>query len=130
MDFLASLWDIVVVFFWAFVFLAALTGVAAVIVDLVRDRELSGWFKALWILFLVFFPLIAVLVYLIARGDGMAKRAITEQKNATAATEEYIRSVASSPVDEIERAQRLVESGAITAEEFAAIKARALAPTS
>lgn len=128
MDFLASLWDILVVFFWAFVFLAALTGVVAVVVDLMRDRELKGWWKALWILFLVFFPLLGVLVYLIARGEGMTKRATVEQKAAQEVTEDYIRSVAgSSSISEIERAQRLLESGAITADEFATLKARALA---
>lgn len=127
MDFLASLWDIIVVFFFAFVFLAALTGVATVIVDLVRDRSLNGWFKALWIIFLVFLPLIAVLVYMIARGNGMAERAVKEQKQAQDAAEDYIRTVAGGPAAEIESAQRLLAAGTITAEEFATLKSRALA---
>src|SRR5215510_8057925 len=70
-----------------------------VLIDLFRDHELSGWWKAVWVFFLVFLPFITVLIYLIARGGGMRNRAIAEQKHMQQASEEYIRSVAgSSPV--------------------------------
>jgi len=52
-----------------------------VLVDLFRDHELSGWWKAVWVFFLVFLPVITVLIYLIARGDGMRTRAVDEQKH-------------------------------------------------
>ncbi len=128
MDFWSSLWNIIVVFFWAFVFLAALTAMVTVVVDLVRDKSLSGWAKAGWVVFLVLLPLVASLVYLIARGDGMAERTQGENRAAKQATDEYIRSVARrSPADEIARAAELRGSGVIDEEEFQQLKRQALA---
>jgi len=98
-----------------------------VLIDLFRDHELSGWAKAVWVFFLIFLPVITVLIYLIVRGDGMRHRAIEEQKQVQQATDEYIRSVASSPVDELHRLDQLRASGAISQEEFERMKARVLA---
>jgi len=99
-----------------------------VLIDLFRDHELSGWWKAVWVFFLVFLPVITVLIYLIARGGGMRDRAIAEQKHAQQATNEYIRSVAgSSPVDQLHRLDELRARGAISQEEFDRLKARVLA---
>jgi uncharacterized small protein (DUF1192 family) len=96
-----------------------------VLVDLFRDHELSGWWKAIWVFFLVFLPVITVLIYLIARGNGMRDRAIAEQKHLQQAQQEYIRSVASSsPVDELHRLDELRARGAISQEEFERLKAR------
>ena len=98
-----------------------------VLIDLFRDHELSGWWKAVWVFFLVFLPVITVLIYLIARGNGMRDRAIAEHKHMQQASEEYIRSVAgSSPVDELHKLDALRERGAISQEEFEALKARVL----
>ena len=74
MNILESLWDIVVLFFFAFVLLGSLIAVVMVLSDLFRDRALNGWAKAAWIVFLVFVPLLTSLVYLIARGGGMSDR--------------------------------------------------------
>ena len=99
-----------------------------VLIDLFRDHELSGWAKAVWVFFLVFLPVITVLVYLIVRGDGMRERAVREQHQMQQTTDEYIRSVAgSSPVDELHRLDELRTSGAISQEEFDSLKAKALA---
>ncbi len=99
-----------------------------VLIDLFRDHELSGWWKAVWVFFLVFLPVITVLIYLIARGSGMRDRALAEQKHMQEASEQYIRSVAgSSPVDELHRLNELRERGAISQAEFDAMKARLLA---
>jgi ABC-type multidrug transport system fused ATPase/permease subunit len=99
-----------------------------VLVDLFRDHELSGWAKAVWVFFLVFLPVIAVLIYLIVRGDGMRERAIHEQRQMQQVTNEYIRSVAgSSPVDELHKLDELRASGAISQEEFERMKVRVLA---
>ncbi len=128
MDLLGSLWDVLVVFFWAFVFISSLFAFIMVVSDLIRDRALNGWWKALWILFLVFLPLITTLIYLIARGDGMAERAGKEAKAAEEATEKYIREVAGGgAADEIAKAKGLLDAGAITPEEFSALKARVIA---
>ena len=99
-----------------------------VLIDLFRDHELSGWLKAVWVFFLVFLPVITVLIYLIARGRGMRDRAISEQKHLQQAQQEYIRSVAGgSPVDELHKLNELRERGAISQDEFERLKARALA---
>ncbi|HET6448649.1 MAG TPA: SHOCT domain-containing protein [Conexibacter sp.] len=99
-----------------------------VLVDLFRDHELSGWAKAAWVFFLIFVPVITVLIYLIVRGTGMRERAIAEQRQMKEASDEYIRSVAGgSPVDELHKLDALRARGAITQEEFARLKARVLA---
>jgi hypothetical protein len=127
-DFWSSLWNVVVVFFWAFMFLAALVAFFTVVTDVIRDRSLGGWAKAAWILLLVVLPLLGSLIYLVARGDSMAERAAGEQRQAKAAADDYIRSVAGqSPAEEIARAMQLRDAGAITEEEFLQIKRRALA---
>jgi hypothetical protein len=96
-----------------------------VLIDLFRDHELSGWAKAAWVFFLVFLPIITVLIYLIVRGRGMRERAIAEQQHMQKASEEYIRSVAgSSPVDELHKLNDLRERGAISQDEFERLKAR------
>lgn len=96
-----------------------------VLIDLFRDHELSGWWKAVWVFFLVFLPVITVLIYLIARGGGMRQRALAEQKQLQEASEQYIRSVAgSSPVDELHKLDELRARGAISQEEFDRLKAR------
>ncbi|WP_333811909.1 SHOCT domain-containing protein [Timonella senegalensis] len=128
MSFLNSLWDVVLMFFWASIFIAALVVMFMVVTDLIRDKDLSGWWKALWILALVFVPVLTSLVYLIARGDGMAERSVKEANEMRDKSEEYIRSVAGkSPAEEIASAKALLDSGAITPEEFGSLKARALA---
>lgn len=128
MSFLNSLWDVVLMFFWASIFIAALVVMFMVVTDLIRDKNLSGWWKALWILALVFVPVLTSLVYLIARGDGMAERSVKEANEMRDKSEEYIRSVAGkSPAEEIASAKALLDSGAITPEEFGSLKARALA---
>ncbi|HET8989042.1 MAG TPA: SHOCT domain-containing protein, partial [Humibacillus sp.] len=100
--------------------------------DLFRDDELGGFAKAVWVIVLVFLPVIGSLVYLVARGKGMASRAVKKNAEMVAAQEEYIRSVATpssgtSSVEQLAQAKALLDSGAITPEEFAKIKAQALA---
>lgn len=127
MDFWGSFWDFVGFFFWTLVLISYLYVLFAVIADLFRDREQSGWAKTGWIILLLFVPVLTVLIYLIVRGGGMAERQMQSNERARQSTEQYIRSVATtSPVDEISRAKTLLDSGAITQSEFEAIKAKAL----
>ena len=120
-------WSVIWLFFWGFAFVAYLFALFAVITDIFRDRDLNGWLKAVWILFLVFVPFLTVLVYLIARGRSMAERQAKGAQEARAATDEYIRSVASaSPTQEIAKAKELLDAGTLTQEEFEAVKAKAL----
>lgn len=127
MGFWENFWDIIGLFLWAFVFIAYLMALFAIIGDLFRDRKLNGWWKALWIIFLIFLPFLTALVYLIARGRGMAERSVREATQAQTAADEYIRSVAaSSPADEIAKAKSLLDAGTITQQEYEMLKARAL----
>ncbi len=121
-------WSWVWLFLWSFAFIAYLFALFAIIGDLFRDRGLNGWWKAVWIIFLIFVPFLTALVYLIARGRGMAERNMKEAVNTQAAVDAHIREVTSStsPADEIAKAQQLLSSGAITQQEFDHLKARAL----
>ena len=119
-------------FFWVFVFFAYLMVLFSIIGDLFRDSELSGWLKAVWIVFLIFVPFLTALVYLIARGNGMTKRGLAQAAEQRKLQDEYIRQTAgtaapASSVDDIAKAKSLLDSGAITQAEFDAIKAKALA---
>jgi uncharacterized membrane protein len=124
-----SFWD----FFWLtitfFLLMAYLVVLFQILTDLFRDKEVSGWIKAVWVLFLIIFPLLTSLIYLIARGKGMAERQLSAVQSAQADADAYIRSVAttsSSPSEEIHRAKGLLDAGAITQQEFDALKAKAL----
>jgi hypothetical protein len=127
MDFWSYFWLLV----WWFFFIAYLMVLFQIFGDLFRDHELGGFAKALWVLFLIFIPLVASLVYLIARGKGMSERTMKRTSEAMAAQDEDIRSVASptgaSSVEQLSQAKALLDSGAITDEEFAKLKSQALA---
>jgi hypothetical protein len=123
-----NFWNIIWLFFWSFAFIAYLFALFAIIGDLFRDHKLNGWWKALWIIFLIFVPFLTALVYLIARGPGMAERSQKDARQVQSATDDYIRTVATaSPADEIAKAKALLDAGTITPEEFAHLKSRALA---
>lgn len=78
--------------------------------------------------FLVFVPFLTALIYLIARGGGMAERGVRETQAAQSAAADYIKSVAgSSPSDEIAKAKALLDGGTITAAEYEQLKTRVLA---
>ena len=99
-----------------------------ILADLFRDHEVSGWGKALWVLFLVFVPVLTALIYLIARGSGMRDRTIRAQAEAKQHMDTYIREQAhASPADELHKLNDLREKGAITGEEFERAKAKLLA---
>lgn len=98
-----------------------------IVIDLFRDHRLNGWWKALWIVFLVFVPFLTALVYLIARGAGMADRAQRRPERAPELSEAEVRSVSfANPADEIAKAKALVDQGVLTPGEFDALKAKAL----
>jgi UPF0716 family protein affecting phage T7 exclusion len=125
-----SFWDFFWLLVWTFVFVMYLMILFQIIADLFRDKELSGWWKALWIIFLIIFPFLAALIYLIARGRSMAERQAGEMRQAQVATDQYIKSVAAqgaSPADQIASAKDLLDSGAINQQEFEQLKAKALA---
>ncbi|GGF12149.1 SHOCT domain-containing protein [Subtercola lobariae] len=130
MDFFSNVWNVIGIFFWSFVFIAYLMMLFSIIGDLFRDHSLNGWYKAIWVIFLIFVPFLTALVYLIARGRGMAERSQAAAKQAQSAQNNYIREVAGqTPTDEIHKAKALLDSGAITQTEYDALKAKALTKT-
>ena len=125
MSFFENFWEF---FWWMFIlyaFFAFLWALFMVIGDLFRDHELSGWWRAVWIVLLVFIPFLTVLAYMIARGKGMAERSMAQARKSQQETDAYIRSVATtSPTEEIAKAKALMDAGTISAEEFARIKSK------
>jgi ABC-type transport system involved in multi-copper enzyme maturation permease subunit len=117
--------------FSIFLFFAYLMILWTIFSDLFSDRETSGWGKALWIVFLIFLPLIGSLVYLIVRGRGMQERKIAQLQEMQQVQDSYIRQVAGSggksAAEQIADAKNLLDAGAITQEEFDALKAKAMA---
>ncbi|WP_022888977.1 SHOCT domain-containing protein [Agromyces italicus] len=125
-----NFWDLIWWFLFAFAFIAYLFALFAIIGDLFRDQKLNGWWKAVWIIFLIFVPFLTALIYLIARGNGMAERSARDAKAAQDATDSYIRQAAgssASPADEIAKAKALLDAGTISQAEYDALKAKALA---
>jgi ABC-type transport system involved in cytochrome bd biosynthesis fused ATPase/permease subunit len=105
-----------VIWFWILI---------VILSDLFRDHELSGWWKAVWVLFLVFVPFVTALVYLIVRGQGMRDRAVKEQAETRKHLDQYVReTAATSPVDELHKLADLKERGAITDAEYEKMKAK------
>jgi ABC-type multidrug transport system fused ATPase/permease subunit len=98
----------------------------AVLSDLFRDHELSGWGKAAWVLLLVFVPYLGTLIYLIARGHGMRDRTIKAQAEAQQHFASYVRETAGSgsTVDELHKLDQLKDKGSISEEEFQRMKAK------
>ncbi|WP_167096951.1 SHOCT domain-containing protein [Mycobacterium sp. DL592] len=124
-----STWDFLWHFLIIFAWIAYLLVLFQILTDLFwRDHTTSGWVKAVWTIFLIVFPWITALIYLIARGQGMTERAREAAQKAKSETDAYIREAAGrSPAQEIEHAKQLLDSGAISAAEFESLKAKALA---
>lgn len=125
--FWGSIGDLIWWFLSLFILLTYIMAVFSVIADLFRDRNMGGFAKVIWVLFLVFVPFLSVLVYLIARGRGMAERSASQMQQMKQAQDSYIQEVAgTSPADQIARAKELLDAGTISQEEFDKLKARAL----
>ena len=127
--FLDVLWTMIIFFCWvAWIWLLIL-----VFSDLFR-RDISGWAKAAWCVFLIILPFLGVLIYLIAEGKQMTERRVADAQASQAQFDSYVRSVAADSgsggggsAGEIARAKELLDSGAITQQEFDQLKAKALA---
>jgi len=121
-------WDFLWHFLLIFAWIAYLLVLFQILVDLFwRDHKTSGWLKAVWVFFLILFPWLTALVYLIARGKGMAERAREAAIASKQLTDDYIREVAGrSPTQEIADAKALLDNGAITQDEFESLKAKVL----
>ena len=125
---MSNFWDILYLIASAFFFVAYLIVLFHVVIDLFRDAELSGISKVIWLIGLIFLPVLTALLYILARGQGMAERQRAAMQRAKSDTDAYIREVAGkSPADQIADAKALLDAGVINPEEFARLKAKALA---
>ena len=122
---LGAFWTILMIFLWVIWFWILIT----VFIDIFRSRDLSGWGKTLWFVFVLFFPLIGVLVYLIVRGGSMHERAVRQAQVQEEQFRGYVQEAAGSQstADQLAKLADLRDRGVITAEEFDREKAKILA---
>src|SRR5690349_1746983 len=116
-----SLWDVLVSVFWFMVLVAWIVLLITIFGDLFRDHELSGWGKALWSLFLFVVPWLGTLVYLIARGSSMNRRARARAQRSEQAFDRYVEEAArgssTSTADELSKLATLRDRGVISTED-------------
>ncbi|MGB7980474.1 MAG: SHOCT domain-containing protein [Candidatus Nanopelagicales bacterium] len=131
MDFNATnFWDVLLWSLFLFIWISYIFVWVRCLFDMFGDPGLGGFAKAIWAIFFIFFGPITTLIYLIVRGKSMQQRSIDNFENAKAQQDRYIQQVAAagkSPAEQIAEAKGLLDSGAINQQEFAAIKAKALA---
>ena len=129
MDFGSNFGDILLWTLWIWLVFAFFMVLFRVLGDLFSDQSVSGMGKFWWSVFIIFLPFLGLLVYLIARGNGMAEREAQKLAERQAAETAYIRQAAgtgSSPAEQIASAKGLLDNGTITQAEFDALKAKAL----
>ena len=122
--FLDVFWTIIIFFFWVI----WIWIVIQVLIDVFRRHDIGGFAKALWVIFVVIVPWLGVLIYLIVEHDGMRERSMKQAQAQRREFDDYVRDTAGGgSAAEIAKAKELLDSGAITQEEFEALKAKALA---
>jgi hypothetical protein len=124
--FLDVFWTMIIFFLWVI----WIWFLIAILSDVFRRHDIGGGSKALWCFFIIFLPVVGALSYLIVNGQGMAQRNVSESQAHRAQMDDYVRSVATTgggAAGEIEKAKQLLDSGAISADEYASLKAKALA---
>jgi type VI protein secretion system component VasK len=112
---------------WFFLFIIWIWILITVFADIFRSHDLSGWSKALWVIFVIVFPYLGVFVYLIARGNKMSEHAQEAVQAQDAAARQYIKEAAGtggSPADELARLADLKDKGVIDDAEFQRLKAK------
>jgi hypothetical protein len=122
---LGVLWTTVIFMLWILWFVILFR----VIADVFRSKDLGGWGKTLWLLFVIFLPFLGVFVYIIARGNAMTQRSLEQAQAQQSAFDDYVRTTAagsSSTADELAKFAALRDQGVISDAEFAARKAQLL----
>ncbi|HTE63139.1 MAG TPA: SHOCT domain-containing protein [Solirubrobacteraceae bacterium] len=124
--FLNIFWSMILFFAWVIWIWMMIT----ILGDVFRRRDMSGWGKAAWTVFLIVLPFLGALIYLVANHDGMADRNVEQAQASRAEFDDYVKTVATTgggSAAEIEKAKSLLDSGAIDQSEFESLKAKALA---
>lgn len=124
-SFIDVVWSMII-FFW---FVMILWMIFAVFADIFRSDDLSGGMKAVWCIAIIVLPWLMIFIYLITRGRGMGERTVSQQRQAQAQLDDYVRQTAgaSSPAEQIASAKQLLDSGSISQSEFDQLKQKALA---
>jgi hypothetical protein len=115
--------SMIIFFFWVIWIWIVIT----VLIDIFRRHDIGGWGKAGWVIFVVILPWLGVLIYLIAQHDGMRERSMQQAQSDKQAFDSYVRETAGGSAGEIAKAKDPLDSGAITQQEFDALKAKVLA---
>jgi putative oligomerization/nucleic acid binding protein len=121
--FLDVFWSMLIFFCWVIWIWVVIT----VLIDVFRRDDISGWIKAIWVIFVVILPWLGVLIYLIVEHKGMQERSVRQAQEQKQAFDSYVRDAAGGSAGEIAKAKELLDSGAITQAEFDQLKAKALA---
>jgi hypothetical protein len=122
--FMDVFWSMIIFFFWVIWIWIVIT----VLIDIFRRDDIGGWAKAAWVIFVVILPWLGVLIYLIVEHDGMRDRSLKQAQAQKRELDDYVRTTAGGgSAGEIAKAKELLDSGAITQDEFQALKAKALA---
>jgi hypothetical protein len=121
--FIDVLWSMIIFFFWVIWIWIVIT----VLIDVFRRHDIGGFAKALWVIFVVILPWLGVLIYLIVEHDGMRERGMKQAQAQKDQFDQYVREASGGSADEIAKAKGLLDQGAITQDEFDALKAKALA---
>jgi hypothetical protein len=120
--FLDVFWTMIIFFCWVIWIWIVIT----VFIDVFRRDDIGGWAKAGWVVFVIVLPFLGVLVYLIAQHDGMRERSVKQAQAQRQEFDQYVREAAGGSAAEIAKAKELLDAGAITQEEFEALKKKAL----
>ena len=130
-----GLWEVIVSMFWFMLLFAWIWLLIMILSDLFRDRELGGWSKALWVLFIIVLPWLGALVYLIVRGRSMNERAMKQAADNEQQFRKYVQDAAASSgagggghgtAEELRKLTELRDNGTISAEDFEKAKAKVL----
>jgi len=121
LDFFWTIFEIFLWVIWIWILIS-------IFIDIFRSHDLSGFAKALWFLFVLFIPLIGVLVYLIVRGGSMHERAVRQAQHQDQEARQYIRQAAGSEssADQLAKLADLRDRGVINPDEFEREKAKIL----
>ena len=120
--FLDVLWTMIIFFCWV----VWIWMMVIILTDVFRRRDIGGFAKAAWVVFVIVVPFLGVLVYLIAQHDGMRERSVKQAQAQQAAFDDYVRETAGGSAAEIAKAKELLDAGTISQAEFDAIKAKAV----
>jgi len=108
---------------WIFLFVIWFWLLITIFADLFRRHDISGWIKALWIIFVIVLPFLGILIYLITQSHGMAERNV---KQAQAEREQLRQIVGTSDADELVKLDQLKASGSISDDEYQKLRAKAI----